>query len=343
MSQGSIILTGGARYIGSHIACVLAEVGYDIIIIDDFSNASKAVISRIETLIGDELMVIEQDLAEPGADVKIASRVERQSVQAIIHLAGLKAVGESVREPERYFRINLGATLGVLGLMNEIDCPHLVFSSSATVYSAQNTLPVTEEAALGPVNPYGQTKLFSEQIIASAMIAHTGWRGVNLRYFNPVGAHPSGDIGEDPNDIPNNLFPLIADVAAGRREVLNVFGNDYPTIDGTGVRDYVHVMDLAKGHLAAVEYLSAGKGQALSTFNLGTGKGYSVLEVIDAFAQVSGAGIPVKFVGRRDGDLAEMVADPGLAARELDWQASKTLAQMCADHWRFGQRHRARA
>lgn len=339
MTQEAIILTGGAGYIGSHIAVVLAEAGYDIILIDDFSNASKAVVPRIEELMGNPLTLIEQDLSAVGAASKIADIVGDRPVQAIIHLAGLKAVGESVRQPERYFRTNLGATLGVLDLMEKIDCDRLVFSSSATVYSAENSLPVNEEGIVGPVNPYGQTKLFSEQMIASSIAAHEGRQAVNLRYFNPVGAHPSGDLGEDPNDIPNNLFPLIAQVAAGARDVLNVFGNDYPTVDGTGVRDYVHVMDLARGHLAAVAFLQQNQEAALATFNLGTGTGYSVLEVIDAFAQTSGKGIPVKFVGRRDGDLAEMVADPSLAGDRLGWRASKNLAQMCADYWRFHHRH----
>ncbi len=277
MKAKSVILTGGAGYIGSHIAVLLIEAGYDITIIDDFSNSSPLVLDRIEKITGTKPRLIEQDLSAPDCVDSICSALAGQAPAGVIHLAGLKAVGESVEQPARYYRVNLWATLNLLSVMEKLKCKTIVFSSSATVYGALNPSPVDESGKTGPTNPYGFSKLFNEQILSDYAAANQGFQVINLRYFNPVGAHPSGLIGEDPKGIPNNLFPYIAQVAVGRHEALNVFGDDYDTIDGTGVRDYIHVLDLAEGHLAALQFALEGDWSGVEFFNLGCGRGFSVL------------------------------------------------------------------
>ncbi|MEZ5892911.1 MAG: UDP-glucose 4-epimerase GalE [Parvularculaceae bacterium] len=252
-----------------------------------------------------------------------------------MHLAGLKAVGESVAEPARYYRVNLGSALMLIDALEAADARMIVFSSSATVYGEQNANPVKEDALTGPANPYGRTKFFIEEMLKDVARADPRWRVVNLRYFNPVGAHASGRIGEDPNGVPNNLFPFIAQVAVGKRAELSVFGNDYPTRDGTGVRDYIHVTDLARGHSAALDYLAKQASGVAIDVNLGTGRGYSVLEAVAAFKRASNRDIPFRIAPRRDGDIAEIYADAGLAKKLLGWRAEKTIDDMCADHWRW--------
>ncbi len=335
MNARSVILTGGAGYIGSHIAVLLIEAGYEVVIIDDFSNSSPAVIDRIEKLSGIRPQLVEQDLSVPDCVDGVSAALAGRGYAGVIHLAGLKAVGESVAQPGRYYRVNLGTTLNLLSIMEKIKCNNIVFSSSATVYGELNPPPVDESGKIGPTNPYGFSKLFNEQILADYAAANQGFQVINLRYFNPVGAHPSGLIGEDPKGIPNNLFPYIAQVAVGRREALNVFGDDYDTVDGTGVRDYIHVMDLAEGHLAALKFALEDHGGGVACFNLGCGRGYSVLEVVNAFAAASGKEIPVKVVGRRAGDIAEIVADAAQAEKILGWKTQRDLNQMCIDHWHW--------
>ncbi len=339
MKAKSVILTGGAGYIGSHIAVLLIEAGYDITIIDDFSNSSPLVLDRIEKITGTKPRLIEQDLSAPDCVGSICSALAGRDYAGGIHLAGLKAVGESVDQPGRYYRVNLGATLNLLSVMEKLKCKTIVFSSSATVYGALNASPVDESGKTGPTNPYGFSKLFNEQILSDYAAANQGFQVINLRYFNPVGAHPSGLIGEDPKGIPNNLFPYIAQVAVGRHEALNVFGDDYDTIDGTGVRDYIHVLDLAEGHLAALQFALDGDWSGVECFNLGCGRGFSVLEVVNAFAAASGQEVPVKVVGRRVGDIAEIVANAVRAEKLLGWKTQKDLGQMCADHWRWQEKN----
>jgi UDP-glucose 4-epimerase len=339
MKPKSVILTGGAGYIGSHIAVLLIEAGYEVVIIDDFSNSSPSVIDRIEKLSSHRPQLIEQDLSVPDCVDSICSALAGRDYAGVIHLAGLKAVGESVEQPGRYYKVNLGATLNLLTIMEKLKCKSIVFSSSATVYGELNPSPVDEAGKTGPTNPYGFSKLFNEQILSDYAAANAGFQVINLRYFNPVGAHPSGLIGEDPKGIPNNLFPYIAQVAVGRRVALNVFGDDYDTIDGTGVRDYIHVMDLAEGHLAALRFGLSGNWDGVECFNLGCGCGFSVLEVVDAFATASGQKVPVKVVKRRAGDIAEIVADAARAEKLLGWKTQKDLNQMCADHWYWQEKN----
>lgn len=330
-----IVVTGGAGYIGSHVAVELLEAGRDILIIDDLSNSHPEAVERIRELGGGNVEFIERNLAEPAHRSDIIEAVKTFGAEGAVHLAGLKAVGESVAEPARYYRNNIGATLTLIEALDAANAKTVVFSSSATVYGELNQNPVTEAGATGPTNPYGRTKLFIEDILKDIAAADPVWRVANLRYFNPVGAHASGRIGEDPNDIPNNLFPFIAQVAVGRREKLNVFGNDYPTRDGTGVRDYIHVSDLARGHIAALNYLAECKASGAIDVNLGTGVGYSVLEAVAAFKRASNRDIPYEVAPRRDGDVAEIYADAKLAQKLFGWRAEKTLDDMCADHWRW--------
>lgn len=330
-----IVVTGGAGYIGSHISVDLLERGFDVLIIDDFSNSSPIAIDRIAELSGRTPEFARLDLASPADYPKVLKVISDFGANGAIHLAGLKAVGESVCDPMRYYRTNINATLTLIDALAAVNATMLVFSSSATVYGERNESPVREDGATAPANPYGQTKLIIERILKDYAAAHPDWRVANLRYFNPVGAHSSGRIGEDPNGVPNNLFPYIAQVAIGRRDKLSVFGDDYPTADGTGVRDYIHVCDLSAGHIAAIEYLSAQTSGCAIDINLGTGKGYSVLEAIRAFEDVSGRKVAYQIAPRRKGDIAEIYADAKLAEALLGWSTRKSLADMCADHWRW--------
>jgi UDP-glucose 4-epimerase len=326
-----ILITGGTGYIGSHTCVALAQAGYDdIVILDNLSNSRVSVIDRLETLCGKRPRFIQGDVR----DAALLDRIFADfSVRAVVHFAGLKAVGESVAKPLEYYDNNVRGTLELLAAMRRANVKTMVFSSSATVYGDPASVPIREDFPRSATNPYGRSKLIIEDILADLYNAEPGWRIARLRYFNPVGAHESGLIGEDPQGIPNNLMPYIAQVAIGKREILNVFGNDYPTPDGTGIRDYIHVMDLAEGHVAALNYLDDEGG--LLTVNLGTGRGYSVLEMAKAFEQASGRPVPYRFAPRRPGDIAQCWADPTLAGRLLGWKATRGLDAMCADVWRW--------
>lgn len=323
-----VLLTGGAGYIGSHTALVLLERGHEVVVLDDFSNSSPEAIRRVKQLTDRQLDLIEADLADR---VAASAALEGVRADAVIHLAGLKAVGESVAEPSRYYRTNLTATLNLLDIMRDEGITKLVFSSSATVYGEPQTPRLAEDHSVGVglTNPYGWSKAMNEQIIRDVQRAWPELQAVLLRYFNPVGAHPSGLIGEDPTGVPNNLLPFVAQVAVGRRERLSIFGSTYPTKDGTGVRDYIHVLDLAEGHVAALEHLSEG----VEVYNLGSGEGASVFEVVAAFAAASGREIPSVITEPRPGDLASTIADPTKANRELGWRTTRTLADACRDTW----------
>ncbi len=330
-----VLVTGGAGYIGSHTVVQLVEAGHEPVIVDNFCNAKPAVLDRLEQITGQRIELREMDLGDADAlDAVFADR----PIDAVIHFAGYKAVGESVAKPAEYYANNLGITLALLRAMDAHDVRHLVFSSSATVYGPDAPSPLTEELPTSATNPYGWTKVFIEQMLRDLAVANPAWRMGILRYFNPVGAHPSGLIGEDPNGIPNNLMPVIAQVAVGRLDRLRVFGSDYPTVDGTGVRDYIHVQDLATGHLAAMDYLR-GTDRPVSTWNLGTGHGTSVMELLHAFERSIGRELPYEVVDRRPGDVATCFADPALAERELGWSAALTVDDMCADTWRWQERN----
>jgi UDP-glucose 4-epimerase len=323
-----VLLTGGAGYIGSHVALVLLEHGHEVVVLDDFSNSDPVVPQRVEELTGASITVVEADLSEKGAAAEALSGHE---FDAAVHLAGLKAVGESVEQPLRYYRVNLDSTLNLLEMLRDRGVTRLVFSSSATVYGDPQQLPLREDHPVGQgiSNPYGWSKAMNEQVIRDAQAAWPELGAVLLRYFNPIGAHPSGRIGEDPVGIPNNLMPFVSQVAVGRRDRLRVFGDDYETPDGTGVRDYIHVMDLAEGHVAALERLAAG----VSVYNLGSGRGASVLEVVRAFEEATGMPVPYEIAPARPGDLAAVYADAGKAERELGWRTTRTLADACRDTW----------
>jgi len=329
-----VLVTGGAGYIGSHMCVEFLQNGHDVVVVDNLSNSSARSLQAVQHIADRPLTFVEADLRDAG---RLDRLFEAHDIQAVIHFAGLKAVGESVTQPLRYYDNNVGGTLHLLEAMQRAGVRTLVFSSSATVYGIPKHVPITEEAPVQPINPYGHTKLQIEQILADLHVADPTWRISILRYFNPVGAHESGDIGEDPNDVPNNLMPYIAQVAVGRQPKLRVFGNDYPTDDGTGVRDYIHVVDLVRGHMKALEYLA--RGPRLATHNLGTGRGHSVLEVIRAFQAASKIDIPYEVVPRRPGDAALSFADPSRANSELGWQACFDLQRMCEDVWRWQQRH----
>jgi UDP-glucose 4-epimerase len=325
-----VLVTGGAGYIGSHTCVELLQAGHDLVVVDNLSNSKEEALRRVQAIAGRELAFHRVDLLDrEGLDAVFA----RHRADAVIHFAGLKAVGESVAEPLRYYENNVAGTLVLLDVMGKRGVRNLVFSSSATVYGDPHRVPIVEDFPLGPTNPYGRTKLMIEEILRDLGRAQPGWNVALLRYFNPVGAHPSGRIGEDPNGIPNNLLPYIAQVAVGRLRELSVFGNDYPTPDGTGVRDYIHVVDLALGHLRALEKLATGPG--VVTYNLGTGRGYSVLEMIAAFEEASGRTVPYRVVERRPGDVAACYADPRRARTELGWAAERGISEMCADAWRW--------
>jgi len=326
----AILVTGGAGYIGSHIAVELAQAGYAPLIIDNFANSSPAAVTRIETLAGRSVPCIEADVR----DVAALRRVfHDHPITAVIHCAGLKAVGESGSRPLAYYDVNVGGTLSLAEVMGEAGVATLVFSSSATVYGQPDRLPVDEDAPVAPNSVYGRTKLYVESFLRDLAHANATWRIAILRYFNPAGAHPSGLIGEAPLGRPNNLVPLLCRIAGGEFPELSVYGNDYPTPDGTGVRDYLHVQDLAAGHIAALRHL--GRNAGASTFNLGVGRGYSVLEVVAAFERACGRKVSRKFAPRRDGDIASAFADASRANSTLGWRATRDLATICEDAWRW--------
>lgn len=325
----TILVTGGAGYIGSHTCVALLEAGFSVVVADNLMNSKREVLTRIESMTGKHVPFYCIDVGDPSALNRVFSE---QPIDAVIHFAGLKAVGESVKKPTWYYRNNLDATLSVLQCMEAHDVRVLVFSSSATVYQNPDS-PVAETAPLGCTNPYGWTKLMSERMITDFVTAHPDFSAINLRYFNPIGAHPSGKIGEDPNGIPNNLLPYISKVSVGKLERLHVFGNDYDTPDGTGVRDYIHVMDLAEGHIAALEY--AFRKTGVEAINLGTGRGFSVLEIVNAYEKACGVKIPYVIDPRRAGDIATLYADANKAKTILGWESKYSIFDMCAStyHW----------
>ena len=327
----NVLVTGGAGYIGSHTCVELLNSGYGVVVIDNLCNSNPKSLDRVRELTGKDLKFYEGDVRDEALLRKIFAENE---ISAVIHFAGLKAVGESVAQPWRYYDNNLNSTLVLTKVMEDAGCKKIIFSSSATGYSGDNEMPLRETSKTGNcTNPYGWTKYMTEQILSGLSVADKEWGIVLLRYFNPIGAHESGDIGEDPRGIPNNLMPYITQVAVGRRPELGVFGNDYDTHDGTGVRDYIHVVDLAKGHVAAVKYAAEHNG--CEVFNLGTGTGYSVLDMVKAFNDANGLDLPYKIVERRPGDLATCYADPAKSAEKLGWKAEKTLADMCRDSWNW--------
>ncbi len=326
-----VLVTGGAGYIGSHTCLELLKAGHEVTVVDNFSNSKVESLRRVEDLAGKTLVFHEIDLLDSNGLETVF--LGSPTFDAVIHFAGLKAVGESVEKPLMYYNNNIKATLNLCEKMVQHGVNNIIFSSSATVYGDPATVPITEDFPLSCTNPYGRTKLMTEEILQDMCVANPQWNIVLLRYFNPVGAHKSGRLGEDPAGIPNNLMPYVAQVAIGKLEVLSVFGDDYPTSDGTGVRDYIHVVDLALGHVKAVESLEKKPGVAI--YNLGTGKGYSVLEMVRAFSQASGREVLYKIADRRPGDIAECYADPTRAFDDLSWKAERGLAEMCEDAWRW--------
>ncbi len=325
-----ILVTGGAGYIGSHTCVALLEAGEDIVVVDNLSNSSVAVIERIKKITSKDFVFYKMDVRD---EENLNGIFKANEIGAVIHFAGLKAVGESVTFPLKYYENNLCSTLQLLKVMEKFQVKNFVFSSSATVYGDPHKVPITEDFPLSTTNPYGATKLMIENMLKDIHIGDHSWNIAILRYFNPVGAHQSGTIGENPNGIPNNLVPYITQVAIGKLACLSVFGNDYPTLDGTGVRDYIHVTDLAEGHLAALKKLETNCG--LVIYNLGTGKGYSVLEMVDAFQEACGKKIPFEIQPRRAGDVAKCYSNPAKAESELNWKAKKGLKEMCEDSWRW--------
>ncbi len=329
-----ILLTGGAGYIGSHTLVELLNQNHEITVIDNLSNSKIESIKRVKTITGKELIFNKIDLCNI---IELEKVFSSNQFEAVIHFAGLKAVGESVQKPLLYYYNNITGTTNLCQMMIKYDVKNIVFSSSATVYGNPTSVPITEDFPIKPANPYGNTKYIIETILKDIQIANPDWNVIILRYFNPVGAHESGLIGEDPNGIPNNLMPYISQVAVGRLPYLKVYGNDYPTKDGTGVRDYIHVVDLAQGHLKALDKLLTNPGYCI--YNLGTGQGYSVLDVITTFEKWSQRKIPYKIVGRRPGDIAECYADPSKANRELAWKAERNLDDMCRDTWNWQKKN----
>ena len=327
--MASILGTGGAGYIGSHTVVELLGAGHEVTVVDNFCNSAPAVPERIARIAGRMPVFVKADVRDRAA---LQSLFQARHYDAVIHFAGLKAVGESVAEPLRYYDNNVGGSLTLFETMAQYGLRTVVFSSSATVYGDPASVPIREDFPVAPTNPYGRSKLMVEEILREAAAADPRWRVALLRYFNPVGAHASGLIGEDPNGVPNNLMPFISQVAVGRREALSVWGDDYPTPDGTGVRDYIHVVDLARGHLAALGHMP---DSGVLTANLGTGRGYSVLEMVRAFEQASGRKVAYRIAARRPGDVAACYADPSLAAERLGWRAQLDLSRMCADTWRW--------
>jgi UDP-glucose 4-epimerase len=327
-----ILVTGGAGYIGSHTCLELLNGGCKVTVVDNFSNSSRESLNRVEELTGQKIVFFEVDLLDKKALADVFARCSVK-IDAVIHFAGKKAVGESVEKPLLYYHNNITGTLNLCAVMADHGVRNIIFSSSATVYGDPVTVPITEDFPLSCTNPYGRTKLMVEEILRDVYTADNSWNVCLLRYFNPVGAHKSGRIGEDPNGIPNNLVPYITQVAVGKLDRLSVYGNDYPTKDGTGVRDYIHVVDLAQGHVKALDKLAQSPGVVV--YNLGTGRGYSVLEMVQAFAEVSKKDIAYQIVERRSGDIATCYADPGKALRELGWEARRGLREMCEDSWRW--------
>lgn len=325
-----ILVTGGAGYIGSHTCVELLEAGYEIVVVDNFSNSKMESIDRVKNITGKDFAFYEVDLLDKAA---LESVFVKNKIEAVIHFAGLKAVGESVTIPLHYYYTNVTGTLVLSDLMQKYGVKKMVFSSSATVYGMPEQVPIKEDFPLHATNPYGRTKLMIEDILRDLYVSDSKWSIALLRYFNPIGAHSSGRIGEDPNGIPNNLMPFITQVAVGKLNELKVFGDDYPTVDGTGVRDYIHVVDLAKGHLKAVEKVMSSTGA--DAYNLGTGNGYSVIEMVKAFEQASDRSVPYQIAERRPGDVAICYADPAKAKAELGWTATKGIADMCEDSWRW--------
>lgn len=326
-----ILVTGGAGYIGTHTCVEMLAAGYELVVIDNLSNSKHEALVRVEKIAGQQVDFHQVDIRDKQGLREI---FDQYAIESVIHFAGLKAVGESVEQPLRYYDNNVSGTIALCEVMAEKEVRNLVFSSSATVYGEPSQMPIREDFPVGgTTNPYGASKLMIENILRDLQVSDSQWRIAILRYFNPVGAHASGLIGEDPNGIPNNLMPFVAQVAVGRRDYLRVFGGDYATPDGTGVRDYIHVVDLAKGHLAALDYLA--KNEGLLTVNLGTGRGYSVLEMVKAFQAACGHKIEYRIVDRRTGDIACCYADPQLAAEKLGWSAKLGIDEMCADAWRW--------
>lgn len=326
----SILVTGGAGYIGSHTCIELLTNHYDIVVIDNLSNSSVEAVNRIKEVTGKDFLFYKLDLLDQEG---LETVFRENKIEAVIHFAGLKAVGESVKIPITYYQNNITGTLNLCMAMQKYDVKKIVFSSSATVYGVPETVPITEDFPLSATNPYGRTKLMIEEIFRDVFTSDNEWGIVLLRYFNPFGAHPSGRLGEDPNGIPNNLMPYVSQVAVGKLDEVSVYGSDYPTPDGTGVRDYIHVGDLAEGHIKALNYILDTNG--VKAYNLGTGRGYSVLEMIQAFEKVSGRKIPYRIVERRPGDVAICYADPSKAKNELGWYAKRDLEAMCIDSWRW--------
>ena len=325
-----VVVTGGAGYIGSHTVTLFLQAGHDVLIIDNFANAAEDVPDRVAGLAGREAIVLRADITQPESYLKA---FEDFAPDAVVHFAGLKAVAEAVADPLEYYRVNVGGSLTLFRIMQGTECRRLVFSSSATVYGDPERVPIDEGHPCRPTNPYGRSKLMVEEIVEDWGRSDDSLAAINLRYFNPVGAHPSARIGEAPNGVPNNLMPYISDVAQGRRERLQVFGDDYGTPDGTGVRDYIHVMDLADAHLAALEL--TGRASGVEALNVGTGEGYSVLEMVRAFESASGRSIPYDVVARRPGDVAISLADPAMAEARMGWKANLGLDEMCRDAWAF--------
>ena len=331
----NVLVTGGAGYIGSHTCVELLENGYGVVVIDNLVNANPVSLKRVEQITGKTVKFYEGDVRDEALLRKIFAE---NDISCVIHFAGLKAVGESVEKPWEYYDNNLNTTLVLTKVMKEVGMKSIIFSSSATVYTSDNEMPLKETSRTGGcTNPYGWTKYMTEQILSGISHADPDWSVVLLRYFNPIGAHKSGLMGENPRGIPNNLMPYITQVAIGRREKLSIFGNDYPTPDGTGVRDYIHVMDLAKGHVAAVKFATENKGTEV--FNLGTGIGYSVMDTVNTFMEVNHVDVPYQIVGRRAGDIATCYADPAKSKEVLGWTAQETLADMCRDSWNWQQKN----
>ena len=326
----NVLVTGGMGYIGSHTCIQMIEAGMTPVILDNLYNSKSTVLERIEKVSGVRPKFIEGDIRDKAL---LVDALSSNDIEAVIHFAGLKAVGESVEKPLEYYDNNVNGTLVLVDAMREVGVKSLVFSSSATVYGDPASVPITEDFPTSATNPYGRSKLMVEECLTDFQNANPDWSITLLRYFNPVGSHPTGELGEDPQGIPNNLMPFVSQVAVGRREFLSVFGNDYPTPDGTGVRDYIHVMDLSDGHIAALQ--KVGRKEGLHIYNLGTGNGSSVLDMVKAFETASGKEVPFKIVDRRPGDIAECWADPAKAKSELEWQATRSLEEMTADTWRW--------
>ena len=335
--MSNVLVTGGAGYIGTHILTVLAAAGHRCVVVDNYSNSSPRAIERVRALVpAGSVDAYEVDIRDAAGMKRVFGQ---HPIDSVIHMAGLKAVGESVEQPGRYHDNNVGGTRVLLEALQATAARDFVFSSSATVYGAPESVPISESARTAPQSPYGENKLEIEHMLEDLAQRDPSWRIANLRYFNPVGAHESGTIGEDPGGIPNNLMPFICQAAVGRRERLNIFGNDWPTPDGTGVRDYIHVLDLAEGHAAALDALKRAEPGTVMTVNLGTGHGYSVLDLVDAFERVNGVTVPRQFAPRRPGDIATCYADPSLAARVFGWKARRGIEDMCRDAWNWQRKN----